>query len=152
MFKDTELYKHAVKELDLLFELERQENMDKPIGELENECNSFGGMTAQEFMNEQILNVLASIDSTQLTGFTMKYLLDTVYTLCRYWNLTPLTLADDEFEEVAEDENGCKLYQNKRNFSVFKSDSKGVYHIDGKDELDRACGKCPEEEALKCED
>lgn len=148
MFKETELYKHAVQELDLLLEEERQRNMGRPIGELEQENEIFGGMTAQEFINEQVLNILVTVDSTKLSGSSIQYVLDMVYALSRYWNLTPLTLKDDEFEEVSDDGKGGKLYQNKRNFSVFKSDSKGIYHIDGSYELDKACGKCPEEEVL----
>lgn len=145
MFKNTELYKHAVSELNLLLELERQENMNTSIGDLEQEVEIFGGMTAQEFLNDQILNIISSIDSTRLSGSTMQYILDTIYTLGRYENLTPLTLDDNEFEEVSDDGNGNKLYQNKRNFKVFKSDTRGIYHIDGQHELDRACGKCPED-------
>lgn len=146
MFRDTELYKHAVKELDILLEIERKENMDTPIEELDKECELFNGMTPQEYMNNQILNVIASIDSPELTSSVLQYLLDTVYTLCKFQNLTPLTLNDDEFEEVAEDANGDKLYQNKRNFSVFKTASRGVYHLDGPAALNEALGIAPGED------
>lgn len=146
MFKDTELYKHAVTELNILLELERKENANAPIEELDRECEIFNGMTPQEYMNNQILNVIASINSPELSSSTLQYLLNTVYTLCQFQNLTPLTLDDNEFEEVAEDATGEKLYQNKRNFNVFKTASKGVYHLDGPAALNEALGIAPGED------
>ena len=64
--------------------------------------------------------------------------------MVNFENLSPLTLADNEFEEVAKDGDNT-IYQNKRNFKVFKSTSKGLYHIEGQAALDDACGKFGEE-------
>lgn len=147
MFRDTELYKHAESELNRLLNIEYQNNLNTPIGELEDDFNTFNGMTPQEHMNNQILDIIAAINSPALSGYSLNYIIDAVCTLCQFGNLTPLELTDSEFDEVASYDEGEVLYQNKRNFKVFKSTSKGIYHIDGKAALDEACGRCPE-----CED
>lgn len=145
MHTDTELYKFAKHELDLLLEEERKSNMNVPIGDLERECEIFGGMTPQEFMNDQILQVIASIDSTKHSGNSISYIMDIIARLTKFTNLTPLTLSNNEFVMVAEDKELGKIYQNTRNFSVFKNDKQGVYHLGGPGELARCCGQCPEE-------
>lgn len=145
MHTDTELYKFAQTELDLLLEEERKANLNVPIETLEQEYKLFGNMTPQEFMNQQILDVIASIDSKKHSGGSLNYMMNVITHLVRFHNLTPLTLADNEFVLVAEDEKSGKIYQNIRNFSVFKSDKQGVYHLDGPDELARCCGEAPEE-------
>lgn len=147
MYRETELYKHAARELDLLVELERQGNMDRPIEELEKEVEIFKGCTPQEYINKQILDIVAAINSPELTGFALSYIMETLQALTRFQNLTPLSLNDDEFEEVFREGDDI-LYQNKRNFSVFKSTKNGVYHLDGQSALNAVCGVEPEIEEL----
>lgn len=149
MYRDTEIYKHAVDELDRLVELERESNLNTPIEELEKETQIFDGMTPQEYVNTQILDVIAALNTSELSYGALHYIMEIAFTLMRFENVSPLTLKDDEFVEVATEEDGSKLYQNKRNFNVFKSDSKGIYHLDGPAALERACGshiKSPIEE------
>lgn len=143
MYTDTEMYKHAKAELDILLEHERQDNLKRTVEELEREVETFGGKTAQEFMNDSILEVIASINSPRHSGSSMDYLLNCVYDLVKFRNLTPLTLDDSEWDLVAEDEERGKIYQNKRNFSVFKDDKNGVFHTDGPEMLNIALGKDP---------
>lgn len=144
MFMNTEMYKHAQVELDKLLESERKGNLDKPIEELEIEVEMFGGMTPQEFMNECILNVIAAVNPEVCTAYTLDYFLNAVYDLVKFRNLTPLTLGDEEWDFILEDGDKGKVYQNKRNFSVFKDDKNGVYHSDGPAMLNIACGKYPD--------
>lgn len=145
MSKNSEMYKFAEHELDLLLELERKDNLNTPIGELEHEFELFGGMTMQESINNDILTLIEAIPSGH-SGGSFSYLLHCFNELVKFHNLTPLTLEDNEFVEVARDGDEI-IYQNTRNFEVFKTTKKGVYHLNGKDALLRACGKCPEEEA-----
>lgn len=144
MSKNSEMYKFAKIELDLLLEQERKFNMSTPIGELEKETELFDGMTMQESMNNDILALIEALP-TGHSGMSFAYMMDCFNQLVRFKNLTSLTLNDNEFVEVARDGDEI-IYQNVRNFSVFKTTKKGIYHLDGPDALLRACGKCPEEE------
>lgn len=144
MFIDTEMYNHAKYELDILLEKERENNKNRSIEDLENETSWFGGKTAQEFMNDIILNVIAAIDPGIVSVSSMDYLLSAVNDLAKYRNLTPLTLNDNEWVYISDDPNRGKIYQNKRNFEVFKDDVNGVFHSDGSDMLAIALGKDPE--------
>lgn len=144
MYTDTEMYKHAKHELDILLEYERKNNLNRSIEELDKEVEIFGGKTPQEFMNDSVLNVIVSIDSASHSGSSLDYLLNTVYDLAKFRNLTPLTLGDEEWELVSSDEERGDIYQNKRNFKVFKDDKNGVYHIEGEEMLNIACGKYPD--------
>lgn len=144
MYTDTEMYKHAVVELDKLLEKEREANLNRTIEELEKEVETFGGMTPQEHMNSCILNVIASINPEVCSVMSLDYLLNAVYDLAKFRNLTPLTLGDEEWVHLLDDEEKGPIYQNKRNFSVFKDNVNGVYHSDGQAFLDIACGKDPQ--------
>lgn len=141
---NTEMYKHAEYELNILLEKERENNKNVPIEQLEKETKMFGGKTPQEFMNDNILEVIAAINSPVHSGSSLEYLLNTVYDLAKFRNLTPLTLEDSEWDLVSEDEERGKIYQNKRNFSVFKDDKNGVFHTEGEDMLSIALGKDPQ--------
>ena len=141
MYTDTEMYKHAQIELDKLLEVERKENLNCSIEELENEVKMFGGKTPQEYMNDAILNVIASIDPEVCSVSTVDYLLNTIYDLVKFRNLTPLTLEDSEWEFLVNDGDRGNIYQNKRNFAVFKDDKNGVYHSDGPEMLNIALGR-----------
>lgn len=142
-----ELQQHVETELNLLLEEERKANLNKPIEELEREAEMFGGLTPQEYINEHIRTVMSSVyDLPDMSRASLDYLFRTAFLLASYINLSPLTLDDSEFELVATSEEDGKIYQNKRNFSVFKSDKKGVYHLDGKGALDAALGKFEESE------
>lgn len=144
MFTNTEMYDHAKYELDLLLEKERENNKNRSIEDLDNEVSWFNGKTAQEFMNDVILNIIASIDPSISSVLSLDYLLNTVYDLVKFRNLTPLTLNDNEWVHVSDDSDRGKIYQNKRNFDVFKDDKNGVFHSDGSDSLSIALGKDPE--------
>lgn len=145
MFKDTELYKHAERELDLLLEDERERRKNKTIEELEAECEKFGGKTPQEFINDEVLRLVADINPVMHSVKSVDYVLDMVRRLAHLENLLPLTLEDDEFEKILDEPNGNSVYQNVRNIKVFKSTEKGIYHLDGKAALDLSSGKFFEE-------
>lgn len=144
MYMNTEMYQHAKLELDKLLELERKDNLKRSVEELENEVAMFDGKTPQEFMNDAILTVIASINPEINSYNSMDYLLNTVYDLVKFRNLTPLTLGDEEWVHVLDDPDKGSIYQNIRNFAVFKDDKNGVYHSDGQEMLNIACGKYPE--------
>lgn len=144
MYTNTEMYQHAKLELDKLLELERKDNLKRSVEELENEVAMFDGKTPQEFMNDAILTVIASINPEINSYNSMDYLLNTVYDLVKFRNLTPLTLGDEEWVHVLDDPDKGSIYQNIRNFAVFKDDKNGVYHSDGSEMLNIACGKYPE--------
>ncbi len=139
MFTNTELYKHAERELNLLLEDERQRNMSRSIDDLDNEFKAFGNKTPQEFINEEVLKVISVIDPSIHSTRSILHTLDLVYRLVQLENLLPLTLEDDEFVEVADD-SGDTLYQNLRNIKVFKNNKKGIYHLDGREALDLSTG------------
>lgn len=144
MYTNTEMYQHAKLELDKLLELERKDNLKRSVEELENEVAMFDGKTPQEFMNDAILTVIASINPEINSYNSMDYLLNTVYDLVKFRNLTPLTLGDEEWVHILDDPDKGSIYQNIRNFAVFKDDKNGVYHSDGPEMLNIACGKYPE--------
>lgn len=144
MYTNTEMYQHAKLELDKLLELERKDNLKRSVEELENEVAMFDGKTPQEFMNDAILTVIASINPEINSYNSMDYLLNTVYDLVKFRNLTPLTLGDEEWVHVLDDPDKGSIYQNIRNFAVFKDDKNGVYHSDGPEMFNIACGKYPE--------
>lgn len=141
MYKETELYKHAKNELDMLVELEREDNLNTPIGILDAQWEERGGLTPQELINSIILDIISSIDSTKLDRVSLNYIADVLNRLLNFQNLSPLSLIPAEFEEVATTMDGEKIYQNRRNLDVFKTESKGVYHLDGPAELDAALGE-----------
>ena len=153
MYTNTEMYQHAKLELDKLLEIERKENLSRSVEELENEVAMFDGKTPQEFMNDAILEVIASINPDIHSFNSMDYLLNSVYDLVKFRNLTPLTLGDEEWVYILDDPDKGKVYQNTRNFAVFKDDKNGVYHSDGPEMLDIACGKYPvhDEESEECQ-
>lgn len=146
MFKDTELYKHAERELDLLLEDERERNKQRPIGELESEYARFGNKTPQEFINEEVLKIMSMINPELHSTKSISHVLDIVYRLAQLENLLPLTLKDDEFIKVIEEQDGDTLYQNVRNIKVFKNNKRGIYHLDGKAALNLATGNFDGEE------
>lgn len=146
MFTDTELYRHAERELDLLIQDERDRNMNRPCSEIEEDFKKFGGMTPQEFINGEVLKIISVIDPKIHSTKSILHALDIVYRLVQLENLLPLTLDDAEFIKVLDDQNGDTLYQNTRNIKVFKTRAKGVYHVDGKGALDMATGNFGEKQ------
>lgn len=145
MFRDSELYRHAERELDRLVEDERKSNMVRSIGDLEEDVKTFNGMTPQEFVREEVLNIISVIDPKKHRVETISAVLEIAGRLVKLENLLPLTLDDNEFEEVArvslEDGTEDVVYQNTRNIKVYKSTQKGVYHLDGLASLEIATGR-----------
>ena len=149
MFKDNELYRHAERELNKLVELERTLNSNTSIEELEKEVEQFGGKTPQEFINDEILKVVASIDPQIHSLRSAPYVLEMAYKLVQLENILPLTLEDSEFIEVGRDAEDNITYQNTRNIKVFKDATRGVYHVDGQAALDFASGIYPVPEGVE---
>ena len=137
MYTDTELYRHSKRELDLLLDDERKNNLNRPISDLTREVEVFHGKTMQEFINDEVLNIIGSINPKIHSKYSIKHVFDLVSRLILFENILPLTLEDSEFIKVSE-ENGDTLYQNIRNINVFKSSKKGVYHLEGREALDLA--------------
>ena len=98
MYKETELYKHAKNELDMLVELEREDNLNTPIGILDTQWEERGGLTSQELINNIILDIISSIDSTKLDRVSLNYIADVLNRLLNFQNLSPLSLIPAEFE------------------------------------------------------
>lgn len=139
------LKSHVEQELNTLLQYEQERRKSCTIEELEKEAEIFEGCTPQEYINRIILKIIKPFYDSDLSESSIDYLLDVVCRLVKFQNLSPLTLADDEFVKVADD-NGEDLYQNIRNCLVFKTKSKGIYHLDGQKYLDIACGKFNQDE------
>ena len=140
MSKDSSLYKFAKVELDLLLKKEEEENKNETQESLEHERKLFDGKTMQQSMNDDILGLIEAIPSGH-SGFSFNYLLSCFNRLVNFHNLTPLTLSDDEFVEISKDMNGKPIYQNIRNYEVFKTVDSGIYHLNGEEALKEACGE-----------
>jgi len=106
------LHDHAVHELNLIGMTE-----DSP-----DEMN--------RAMRKHILHMMQEFAEEGHSGFSASYAIGLLEKLLRYKPLTPLTGADDEWVDVAEQSGGI-LWQNKRASHVFK-DNEGAYDIDGK--------------------
>jgi hypothetical protein len=81
-------------------------------------------------MRKHILHMMQEFADEGHSGFSASYAIGILEKLLRYKPLTPLTGADDEWVDVAEQSGGI-LWQNKRASHVFK-DNEGAYDIDGK--------------------
>ena len=93
--RTSALYQHAQRELAL-------------IGDTDDEI--------QGLMNRQLLEIVALFSSHGHSGFSANYALAQLKRLLAWEPLTPLTGADDEWNEV-----GDGVFQNKRCSRVFKS-------------------------------
>lgn len=131
----TSLEEFTKNELDRLLEIEKESKytISAPIPD---ECT----MTIQEWINSNIMKLMEPVFGLQdRSPASMKYLLQVVYSLSQFKHISPLTLKDDEFVEVSRNGNEV-LYQNKRNEKVFKKSVNNIYHVDGEEALNIACG------------
>lgn len=139
---------HVKRELDILLQYEQDQRKTRSVEELEKEVENFNGLTPQEYINQFIIKIIEPFYDLGIDESSIDYLFDVVYRLVKLQNLSPLTLADNEFVKVADD-NGEDLYQNVRNCLVFKTESKGIYHLDGQEYLDLACGRLEQVESTQ---
>ena len=78
-------------------------------------------------MCKHILHMVQEFSEEGHSGFSGRYALNILTKLLDFKPLTPLTGADDEWNDVGED-----YWQNKRCSSVFKKSDGTCYDIDGK--------------------
>ena len=78
-------------------------------------------------MRKHILHMVKEFSEEGHSGFSGRYALNILIKLLDFKPLTPLTGADDEWNDVGED-----YWQNKRCSSVFKKADGTCYDIDGK--------------------
>lgn len=75
----------------------------------------------QELVNRNILEIVKAFSEQRHSGFSAGYVLSKLERLLRFKPISPLTGADDEWNEVRLGRrNGVRTYQNKRCSSVFK--------------------------------
>ena len=112
------MIEHAKYELDLLLE----------------KCEDEEERRMQKVINDNALEIVKKFCEMGHSGFTAEYEINMINRLLRQQNLTRLTLADDEFVEVAKG-----LFQNKRDSRIFKSKDKfngKPYNVDTMKEYD----------------
>ena len=97
------MIERAKYELDLLLE----------------KCEDEEERKMQKLINDNALEIVKKFCEMGHSGFTAEYEINMINRLLRQQNLTKLTLADDEFVEVADG-----LFQNKRDGRIFKSKDK----------------------------
>jgi hypothetical protein len=78
-------------------------------------------------MRKHILHMVKEFSEEGHSGFSGRYALNMLTKLLDFKPITPLTGADDEWNDVGED-----YWQNKRCSSVFKKADGTCYDIDGK--------------------
>ena len=78
-------------------------------------------------MRKHILHMVQEFSKEGHSGFSGRYALNILTKLLDFKPITPLTGADDEWNDVGED-----YWQNKRCSSVFKKADGTCYDIDGK--------------------
>jgi len=75
-----------------------------------------------------VMRMIEVFSAERHSGFSANLCLSIFDRVSRYKQLTPLTYAKDEWDDVSE-MSGEKLWQNKRNPSVFSKDE-GLTHYD----------------------
>jgi len=78
-------------------------------------------------MRKHIVHMVKEFSNEGHSGFSGRYALNILTKLLDFKPITPLTGADDEWNDVGED-----YWQNKRCSSVFKKADGTCYDIDGK--------------------
>ena len=132
------------KELEMLLALEKTNITTDTKPQFE-EAEEILKMSPQTYVNGLILDICKKLDGADFCdGSARLYIIDVIGKLLNSKNLTPLTLEDDEFNEVADNEEQGKIYQNRRNPYVFKTDKQGVYHLDGEEALKNERGELNE--------
>lgn len=108
------IHKHAQEELDILLNSQPDSIIKDFVPEILSLCEKFGN----------------SGQSGASSIFVANALSDAILSLCQFKTLSPLNGNDDEWSNVVDmcdDENF--LYQNTRDFGVFKS-IEGAYFLD----------------------
>ena len=106
--------------------------MSNLISYAEDELNRIG-MTEDStdemnvMMRKHIMHMVKEFSKEGHSGFSGRYALNILTKLLDFKPITPLTGADDEWNDVGED-----YWQNKRCSSVFKKADGTCYDIDGK--------------------
>lgn len=128
----SSLEEFTKNELNRLLEIEKESGSNIII--------KSKNMTAQEYINDNIMKLMQPVFSLEdRSPNSMKYLLQVIYSLSQFEPISPLTLADNEFEEISRS-NKQILYRNKRNPNVWKEVNYKIYHTDGDEALNKACG------------
>lgn len=122
--RESELVKYARHELELVLDEAKEDGNEMDI-------------RIQEIFNDGILKVVKTFADCGHSGLTASLAIHYLERLLKYRPLTPLTLEDDEWNEICvqHNEDGqVKVYQNKRASNVFKEADKfngKPYCIDG---------------------
>lgn len=99
------------------------------------ELKAIGMLGSEDEMNtmmsDNILQLIETFAEQGHSGFSAQYCINMFTKLAEFKALSPLTGADDEWNDVSDYGDGTKRLQNKRYGSVFK-DKDSVYNIDGK--------------------
>lgn len=85
------------------------------------------GDEMQELMNSQLLEIVTVFSTHGHSGFSAGYAANLIDKLLRYKPIGPLTGADSEWNQVADD-----MWQNRRCSHVFKGPDGRAYDINGK--------------------
>lgn len=88
----------------------------------------------QKEINKSILDVLNLMATQGHSGFSLSYTLSLLDRLLSYKPITALTGEEDEWEDITELNDGESLQQNKRYYSIFRSnnDNSTAYNVNGK--------------------
>ena len=99
------------------------------------ELQAIGMLGSEDEMNtmmsDNIMQLIETFAEQGHSGFSATYCINMFTKLANFKALSPLTGADDEWNDVSDYGDGTKRYQNKRYGSVFK-DGDSAYNIDGK--------------------
>lgn len=74
----------------------------------------------QEVINRDILKIVKAFSEQRHSRTSAEYALSMLERLLRFKPISPLTGADDEWDEILTVRNGVRVYQNKCCFSVLK--------------------------------
>lgn len=122
--QENALVKHARHELNLILEEAKTDGDEEDI-------------RMQKIFNDGILKVVNAFADCGHSGFSASIAINYLDRLLRFKPLMPLTLEDDEWNEVGiqhNEDSQVKVYQNNRASNVFKEADKfdgKPYCIDG---------------------
>lgn len=85
----------------------------------------------QDAIESDILQIVRVFARQDHSGFSAAYAIGIIQKLLRYEPITPLTGAEDEWNDVSEYGDGSPCWQNRRCSHVFKN-ADGAYDIDGR--------------------
>ena len=116
--KTSNLYQHAVKELQWLIDADEEEDDEDPNG------------GPNKWAYDNILELIEVFARQGHSGMSAPYVIDIFKELANYKIIGGLTGEDDEWNDVSEYGDGTMLYQNNRDSRVFK-DTSGAWFLDG---------------------